>query len=104
MNCSFVENIPYIGRIGPVYSRYVKWRASESGELFMVRRSDARKRHFRPMVEKAAEDAINGRKVDVKALKERLPKGEYEKVWLVGPDGRRRAAGQLIKKEKQNGI
>lgn len=96
--CSFVVNIPYIGRIGPVYSRYIKWRSSESRDIEMVKRSDVRKEHLRPMIEDAARDALNGKKVDIKPLKERIPRGKYEKVWLVDKDGKRRSARQLIKK------
>lgn len=96
--CSFVVNIPYIGRIGPVYSRYLKWRSSESRDIDMVSRADVREDHFRPMIEEAARDALDGKAVDVRALRERIPRGKYEKVWLVDAEGRRRSARQLIKK------
>lgn len=100
--CSFVVNIPYIGRIGPVYSRYLKWRAAESEGMRMVRRDDVKSDHFRPLVEKAAKDALSGMKVDSSALVGRIPKGRYEKVWIVNPDGSRRSARQLISKDDKH--
>ena len=97
--CSFVVNIPYIGRIGPVYSRYLKWRSAESEDVDMVRRKDAKSDHLRPLIEKATVDALSGKKVDASSLRARIPKGKYEKVWYMNPDGTKKAARQVIKKK-----
>lgn len=99
--CSFVVNIPYIGRIGPVYSRYLKWRSSESNEVDMVMRKDAKSDHLKPLIEKATIDALSGMKVDAASLRSRIPKGRYSRVWYMNPDGTKRAARQVIKKENE---
>lgn len=99
---SFVVNIPYIGRIGPVYSRYIKWRSEEAEELENVSRKDVRRIYSEPLIEAEAKKALSGQKVNVKLLKERIPRGKYNKVWMIGGDGRRKAARQVIVNKKNN--
>lgn len=91
-----VVNIPYIGRIGPVYSLYLKWRKSESRNYDKVPREHVRKINARPIIEEQAKLALAGEKVNLKLLKERIPRGKYGKVWLIDSDGKRKAAKQLI--------
>ena len=99
---SFVVNIPYIGRIGPVYSRYIKWRSEEAEELENVSRKDVRRIYSEPLIEAEAKKALSGQKVNVKLLKERIPRGKYNKVWMICGDGKRKAARQVIVNKKNN--
>lgn len=92
----FCVNIPYLGRLGTFYSLYLKWRAQESKEQELVRRSVAKREHTRPMVEEAARRALAGEKVDGSFLKARLPKDKYTTVWLVDKDSKKKAARQMI--------
>ena len=91
-----VRNIPYIGRLGPAYSRYLKWRGNESRDYFQVPRSTYRKRLSQSEIENMAADILSGRtpspvnKVKYSEL--------YERVWLVGQDGKK-SARQVIPKE-----
>jgi len=53
-------NIPYIGRIGPVYSRYLKWRGNESKNLIQESRSKYRSRITQDDIEDIAEAILSG--------------------------------------------
>ena len=89
-------NLPYLGRLGPVYSLYIKWRAKESKTKDTVLRSMAKKDHLRPLIESAAKQALSGNKVDGSLLRQRLPSGKYRTVWLVDKDNKKKAAKQVI--------
>lgn len=96
----FVVQIPCIGRLGPVYSRYLKWRANESRLIEQAHRSNYRKKYSQDDIENIAEIALSGR---APVLPEKRKASEdYNRVWLVGKDGKR-LASQVIKKQK-NGI
>lgn len=95
---SKVFNIPYIGRVGTMYSKYRKWRASVSAELDTINRSDIRQDSRRDMLDTAYHDAIHGRQVDASAMKGRNVKGRYTTVWLIDENGHRKVARQVIKK------
>lgn len=94
-------NIPYLGRLGPVYSLYIKWRAKEAKSTEKVLRSLARKDHTKPLVEQAAKLALAGHKVDGHMLKGRLPAGKYSTVWVIDKEGKKKAARQMIVNTKQ---
>lgn len=93
-----VYNIPFIGRIGPIYSQYTKWRAEDAAELDRVQRKDVRAKHLAERIEEAAVLAMSGHKVSPSMLRNPVPAGEYHRVWLIDANGRRRAARQLFKK------
>ena len=97
---SFVVNIPYIGRIGPVYSLYLKWRKNEAENYEKVLRHKVRQVYSRALIEEEAQKALKGQKVNEKLLKERIPRGKYNRVWLMDSGGKRRAARQVIVKTK----
>lgn len=99
---SFVVNIPYIGRIGPVYSLYIKWRKEVAKEFQRVPRKQVRQIYTRPLIEEEARKALSGQKVNTKILKERIPRGKFNKIWLIGKDGKRKAARQVIVNDKYN--
>ena len=89
-------NLPYLGRLGPVYSLYIKWRAKESRVQEKVLRSQAKKEHLKPLIEEAAKQALAGNKVDSSLLQQRLPSGKYKTVWLVDKNKKKKAAKQMI--------
>ena len=86
-----VYNIPYIGRLGPMYSLYVKWRGEVAEEYDMVLREDVRDIHLAERIEELAELALSGHKVTRDMMK--------DKVWIIDKEGRRKAAKQLFKKQ-----
>lgn len=93
----FAVNIPCIGRIGPVYSRYLKWLENESGMSGQELREKCRRRLTRDEIESLAGDILSGRVPDVPEKK----RGNevYRRVWLVDADGRRMAR-QVFPKKK----
>lgn len=94
-----VWNVPFIGRIGPVYSRYLKWRGNESKNTQQAKRSDYRSRLTRDDIEHIAEVILSGGTPNpiVKRKKNEL----YKSVWIV-EQGRKKLARQVIPKEKQD--
>ena len=92
-----VRQIPFIGRIGPVYSRYLKWRANESQLIEMAPRSSYRTRVLQSDIENTAASILSG--TAPPPLKKRKGTEMYERVWLVGQNGKK-SARQVIPKEK----
>lgn len=97
---AFVRNIPYIGRIGPVYSRYLAWRRNEAEEKNQVQRSAYRVRYTQSDIENMAAEALAGRHV---SFEKRKKTELYNQVWMVGKEGKT-LARQVIPKEIDNGI
>lgn len=94
---AFVVQIPRIGRLGPVYSRYLKWRANEAKLTEQVHRSRYRKQYSQNDIENMAAEALLGK---APVLPEKQKGSElYNRVWLVGADGKR-LARQVIKKQE----
>lgn len=93
-----VRNIPFIGRIGPSYSRYLKWRANVSVGIEMAPRSSFRRGITQSEIEGTAEAILSGRTPP--PLRKRKGKEMFERVWLVGQDGRK-SARQVIPKEEK---
>lgn len=92
-----IVNIPYIGRLGPVYSRYLKWRANESKLFEQAHRSKCKKRYSQDDIEYIAGEALQG---NTPVLPEKKKASEfYDRVWLVGKEGKRQAR-QVIPKKK----
>lgn len=89
-------NIPYLGRLGPVYSRYLKWRKNESMDLDQATRSSFRTRWTQGEIEDIAASILSG---ETPSLPEKKKKSElYDTVWMVGKDGKK-LAKQVIKKD-----
>ena len=93
-----VFSIPYVGRIGPVYSRYLKWRANVSEQLEMAPRSSYRTGVTQSDIESTAEAILSG--VTPPPLRKRKNKEMFERVWLVGQDGKKSARQVIPKKEE----
>lgn len=89
-----VTNIPYIGRIGPSYTRYLKWRSNVASEIERKRKEDFSSLLSDDEIEDAAQRILSGEKVEIK--KKRATE-LYKRVWLVGKSGKRQAR-QVIPK------
>lgn len=96
-----VHNIPYIGRIGPVYSRYLKWRSNEAEGLPKAKRSDYRVGFSRSEIENIAEEILSGGTPQIKKKKN---SELFDRVWMVGKDGKKSARQVIPKEDKKNGI
>jgi hypothetical protein len=94
-NASHVASIPYIGRIGPVYSRYLKWRANISKDLDMVPRENYRLRLTQDDIENIAASVLAGR---TPSIVKRKNKELFDNIWLVDTGGKK-LARQVIKKK-----
>ena len=97
-----VRNIPYIGRMGPVYSRYLRWRGNEAKEVSQVPRSSYQSRIPQSEIERMAEDILSG-KTPV-PIKKKKNSELYHRVWLVGQDGKKSARQVIPKETDKNGI
>ena len=98
----FVEvvNIPHVGRFGPVYSRYLKWRCNEAKALDQVPRSAYRKRISQDEIENMADEILSGRTPS--PLKKKKPTELYNRVWMIGTDGKRMARQVIPKKKRED--
>lgn len=98
---STVRNIPFIGRIGPVYSRYLQWRKNEAGGLSMVSRRRCKPKVDSVEIEALAKDILAGK--PVQTVKRKRVLEQYRRVWVVSRAGKR-LAWQVIPKDelKQN--
>lgn len=92
----FVVNIPYIGRIGTSYSRYLTWRRNEAKHLKQENRSKYRNRLSSEDIEKMADDILSGKPVT--AIRKKKGNELYKRVWYV-EQGQKRLARQVIQKE-----
>lgn len=93
----FVCNIPYIGRIGPVYSRYLQWRSNEAKSIERKPRCAVSNGITPVDIEKLAESIIDG--IELPEVKRTTVSEQYDRVWIVGDSGKR-LARQVIIKEK----
>ena len=92
-----VTNIPYIGRLGPVYSRYCRWRENESATLPQKPRSDYRSRMTQDEIEAIAEALLSGNPLP--EIKKKKGSDLFERIWFVGKDGKKSARQVLEKTE-----
>ena len=94
-----VWNLPFLGRTGPSYSRYLGWRRNESKGLMQ----DLRVRHTTRVpqseIETMAEDILSGRTPS--PVKKKKVTELYNRVWLVGKEGKK-LARQVMPKEKKD--
>lgn len=95
-----VVNIPGIGRLGPVYSRYLKWRGNEAKMLNQVPRSTFRIRLSQDEIEHIADDILSGKTPS--EIKKRKPTELYNRVWLINKNGKRMARQVIPKKQEQD--
>lgn len=95
-----VFNIPFLGRIGPVYSSYLKWRKEEALKEEMELRETVKARYRDERVEEALKLAKEGHKITNVFLREGIPSGKYKKVWYIDKGGKRRVAKQVYKIEQ----
>ena len=93
-----VWNIPSIGRIGPVYSRYLAWRGNASAGNGQKERNALREELSQGEIEDIAAKVLSGIVPDIK---KKTKKENYNRVWLVGTDGKR-LARQVIPKQQTN--
>lgn len=91
-----VFTIPYIGRLGPAYSKYLQWRVNESKKIDMITRPIRGSKLLPSEVEAIAEAVLDGKEFDLRNKR----KVGFERVWLVGEDGKRQARQAVLKKEK----
>lgn len=96
-----VRNIPSIGRIGPVYSRYLKWRGNEAKNQTQVKRSHCRAMVPQDEIENMAADILSG-KTPSPVVKQK-PTENYKRIWMISRAGKR-LARQAIQKEEKYGI
>lgn len=93
-----VQNIPSIGRIGPSYSRYLKWKSNESASITQVIYTRKGKRFSDGDIEIMADAILTGKPIP--ELKKKKVNELYKRVWLVGKNGKR-LARQVIPKEEE---
>lgn len=88
-----VFNIPLIGRIGPVYSRYLSWRTNEANKE--VQEISDRRRHkwVNEVVETLASAALSGEQISVPERKKRNAINKY--VWIIDKEGKKRARQEI---------
>lgn len=93
---SKVWNIPSVGRLGPVYSRYLRWRGNEARKIIQKRREVCQAILSQDDFEHIAEDVLAGRVPFIPERKKQ--KDNSKKVWMVDKKGRR-LARQVIAKD-----
>lgn len=92
-----VRNIPSIGRIGPVYSRYLKWRGNESKNQTQVSRSNYRSGVSQDEIEHMADEILSGRSPSPVVKKRAIER--FNRIWMIGRVGKRMAR-QVVPKEE----
>lgn len=91
-----VTNIPRIGRMGPVYSRYLKWRGNEARNTVQASRSGYRSAITQDEIERMAGEILSGKAPS--PVIRRKGSDLFDRVWVVGKDGKK-SARQVIPKE-----
>lgn len=95
---AFVINIPFIGRIGPVYSCYIKWRKQLSKNLEQIKKSALKRFHYGKYLEEEARHALNGEKVNIELFGRPNAKDGYCRVWIIKENDKKVSARQIIVK------
>lgn len=104
---SAVVHIPYIGRIGPTYNNYIKWRGNVASAFNMLPRPKKKPFLTDEERETLASILIGSKNIETISCeqmladmrKDREPKKDTTNVWLVGKDAKR-LANQIIKNDK----
>lgn len=95
-----VFNIPSLGRIGPVYASYLKWRREEALNEDMELRETVKTRYRDERIEEAAKLAKEGKRITNEFFRNIIPSGAYKKVWFIDKGGKRKVAKQVYKIKK----
>ena len=93
---AFVYNLPSLGRIGPSYTRYLRWRANESRQIEQTRRSSYRVRLSQDEIEHIAAEILSGRTPQL--VKQKKGNELFNRVWMVGKEGKKQARQVIPKK------
>ena len=91
-----IHNIPYIGRLGTSYSRYLRCRAYASGGMLQKKRPKTHTGYTKSDIELIAQTVLS--EGIMPEIKKKRKSEMYNNVWLVGTDGKK-LAGQVIMKE-----
>ena len=89
-----VWNIPFIGRIGPVYSRYLCWRRNESERLEQELKSSFKSVSMKQMADELAKQILKDKSCSVEK------NDKYKRIWVVQTDGKRLAKQVIPIKDK----
>lgn len=93
-----IWNIPCIGRIGTIYSRYMSWRANEAKGIEQMPVPEKSTGYTQEEIEELAKVLLDGGlpkdHTPVKAKRNKT----FTKVWIVTKDGKK-SAKQVIKKD-----
>lgn len=99
--------IPCLGRLGPSYTRYLQWRANASKQIVQARRDDYRTVYTQEDIEALARHALyDWKDGDAPITAKRLASGArtrkypFQRVWLMGSDGKKQARQVIPKEEK----
>ena len=92
-------NIPFIGRIGPTYSRYLTWRANDASLLIQRNRSYYDYKLSPEEIESLAAALLNGDAVDIPKRKKNSEM--FNRVWIVDKNGKK-SARQVIPKDTKD--
>lgn len=93
-----ISAIPYLGRTGPVWSLYLKWRRKEAEKTERIKRKDCRARLTRGEIEDIAAEVLAGRVPQT--IRKRKKNGLYGRVWMIGRDGKRLAKQAFVKEQE----
>lgn len=93
-----VHNIPSIGRIGPIYSRYLKWRGNEAKNQIQVSRGDYRAGISQGEIEHIAAEILSGNTPPPVNKKKATEK--FNRIWMIGRVGKRMARQVIPKEDK----
>lgn len=92
-----VRQIPFLGRLGPVYSRYLCWRRNEAALQEQERKEKYRVRLTEDDIEEIARKALAGEPLP--EIRKKRGSEMFNRVWIVGQDGKKSARQVLPKKD-----
>ena len=97
---AIIRSIPFIGRLGASYTRYLAWKRNDARDSGQVMKSIYRNNLTNEDIERYAAEILSGGSPEIR---KRKSKEMYDRVWIVGEDGKRQAR-QVIPKENTDGI
>lgn len=100
----YAQNIPYIGRLGPSYSRYLTWRANEAKNMELAYRRDFKTIYTPEQIESLADKVLHDwnegdPKIERPENKQTYP---FKRIWLVGKKGKKQARQVIPNKNVQD--
>lgn len=98
----FASNIPFIGRLGLVYNRYLKWRINEAKSQVQRDRSEYHDRVSQDDIEHIAVDILSGKTPN--KIKKIKGKDIYKRVWYVNVDSKCLARQIILKDKKKSDV